>query len=62
LSAAVRDHHATCVVAEALIAAATGAKTTEHCLKGERPRCAFHVASDPSFPGRPGWQPHDPAP
>ena len=45
LSAVVRDHHQTCVIAEGLIAAATGAPVTEHCLKGDRPRCAFHVSA-----------------
>jgi predicted ArsR family transcriptional regulator len=44
LSAVVRGHHTTCVVAEALIASATGGDVREHCDKGARPRCAFHVA------------------
>lgn len=44
LSAVVREHHGTCVIAESLVASATGAEVHEHCEKGSRPRCAFHVA------------------
>ena len=50
LSAVVRGHHGTCVVAESLIAAATGAPVSEHCTKSPRPACAFHVASRPVTP------------
>jgi predicted ArsR family transcriptional regulator len=52
LSAVVKGHHGTCVIAESLIASATGADVTEHCDKSPRPRCAFHVASTTS--GSPG--------
>jgi predicted ArsR family transcriptional regulator len=45
LSAVVRSHHGTCVIAESLVASATGAVVTEHCEKGGRPQCAFHVAA-----------------
>ncbi len=43
LSSVVRGYHGTCVIAESLIGAATDAQVTEHCEKGARPRCAFHV-------------------
>jgi predicted ArsR family transcriptional regulator len=45
LNLVVRDHHATCVIAESLLASATGAVVTEHCHKGDRSRCAFHIAA-----------------
>jgi predicted ArsR family transcriptional regulator len=44
LSAVVKGHHGTCVIAESLIASATGATVSERCDKSPRPRCAFHVA------------------
>lgn len=45
LSSVVRGHHGTCVIVESLIAAATGAPVTEHCVKSDRPRCAFHISA-----------------
>ena len=43
LRAVVAEQPEACVMAEAFVAAMTGASVTERCEKGERPRCAFEV-------------------
>lgn len=40
-----RAHPLTCRLAESLVMELVGARTTECCERGERPRCAFRIAA-----------------
>lgn len=46
LSGVVAEDPDVCVLAEALVAEATGLSVAEACHKSERPRCAFRVTRD----------------
>jgi predicted ArsR family transcriptional regulator len=41
LSAVVKDHDAVCLAVQTMLAELTDAEVTEHCDRGERPRCRF---------------------
>ena len=45
LSAVTREHPEVCCLAESLVGEITGAETREHCARGDRPRCAFHISA-----------------
>jgi predicted ArsR family transcriptional regulator len=44
LAAIVPEHPEACQLAEALLTEVIGVPVHEHCDKGDRPRCCFHVA------------------
>jgi predicted ArsR family transcriptional regulator len=43
LAALVPAHPEVCKLAEALLSEIVGAPVTEHCVKGDRPRCCFEI-------------------
>ena len=46
LADAVRSHPATCQAAQALVSELVGARVSEACDKGSRPRCCFRIAKN----------------
>ncbi|HEX5506835.1 MAG TPA: ArsR family transcriptional regulator [Thermomicrobiales bacterium] len=53
LAAVVGAHPELCLLAEALLAEATGLPVRERCDRREPPRCCFTVAADPDSADRP---------
>ena len=47
LAALVPDHPEVCQLAESLLSEIVGVPVTEHCIKGERPRCRFQIPLPP---------------
>ena len=42
----LQAHPKSCELAESLIEEATGLRVTEHCDKGDPPRCCFEIHAD----------------